>query len=262
MVSKWSAECSDPLLPASCVNSVDISLANYDRYAWTDLTYLLHKAHVSWRYYVQPGLEPDCRDPDEVTRYRHPQSAVLLGYWNPLPAFATVAEDGQLGNIRALRHFFSAVREGRLPAVCWIVPGHGFSEHPPDRVSYGQAYVTRLINAVERSPQWRSSAILLSWDEWGGFYDDVRSPRDDRNGYGLRVPGLLISPYALRGYIDHQTLSHDAYVKFVEDGFFGGQRLNPATTAGPTAGPTCERTIHCSETCAASSTSPGGHGGR
>ncbi len=80
-----------------------------------------------------------------------------------------------------------------------------------------------------RSPCWGSTAVFLSWDDWGGFYDHVAPPKVDGDGYGIRVPGLVISPYAKRGYIDHQQLSHDAYLKFIEDDFLGGQRLNPAT---------------------------------
>jgi phospholipase C len=73
----------------------------------------------------------------------------------------------------------------------------------------------------------------LSWDDWGGFYDNVVPPRVDRNGYGLRVPSLVISPYAKKGLIDHQTLSTDAYLKFIEDDFLGGARLSPKTDGRP-----------------------------
>ena len=107
------------------------------------------------------------------------------------------------------------------------------SEHPPGLVSAGQTYVTGLINAIMQSPDWDSTAIFLTWDDWGGFYDHVQPPRVDQNGYGLRVPGLLISPYARSGFIDHQTLSFDAYVKFIEDDFLGGQRLDPRTDGRP-----------------------------
>ena len=84
-----------------------------------------------------------------------------------------------------------------------------------------------------KSPDWNSTAIFLAWDDWGGFYDHVVPPAVDQNGYGLRVPGLVISPYARQGYIDHQTLSSDAYLKFIEDDFLGGDRLNPATDGRP-----------------------------
>src|SRR5207247_8501368 len=87
--------------------------------------------------------------------------------------------------------------------------------------------------AVMGGPDWRSSAIFLAWDDWGGFFDHVRPPVVDGAGYGLRVPGLVISPYARRGFIDHQTLSFDAYLKFVEDDFLGGARLDPATDGRP-----------------------------
>ena len=88
-----------------------------------------------------------------------------------------------------------------------------------------------------QSPDWDSSAIFLTWDDWGGFYDHVGPPAVDQNGYGLRVPGLVISPYAKQGYIDHQTLSFDAYNKFIEDDFLGGARLDPATDGRPDARP-------------------------
>ena len=84
-----------------------------------------------------------------------------------------------------------------------------------------------------KSPDWNSTVILLSWDDWGGFYDHVVPPSVDENGYGLRVPGIVISPFAKKGYIDHQTLSHDAYNKFIEDVFLNGQRLDPKTDGRP-----------------------------
>ena len=113
------------------------------------------------------------------------------------------------------------------------MPNGTVSEHPTALVSAGQAYVTGLINDVMQGPDWDSTAIFLSWDDWGGFYDHVAPPKVDVNGYGLRVPGLVISPYAKQGFIDHQTLSFDAYMKFIEDDFLGGQRLDPKTDGRP-----------------------------
>jgi phospholipase C len=100
-------------------------------------------------------------------------------------------------------------------------------------VSAGQTYVAGLINAIMNGPDWSSTAIFLSWDDWGGFYDHVVPPHVDGQGYGMRVPGLVISPYAKSGYIDHQVLSHDAYNKFIEDDFLGGERLDPSTDGRP-----------------------------
>src|SRR6202043_3045935 len=140
----------------------------------------------------------------------------------------TVHADGQAGNIEPVSSFYAAARAGTLPAVSWVTPSAAVSEHPPAPVSGGQAYVTSLVNAVMQSPDWNSTAIFLAWDDWGGFYDHVAPPVVDQNGYGLRVPGIVISPYAKRGYIDHQTLSFDAYLKFIEDDFLGGQRIDPA----------------------------------
>jgi phospholipase C len=95
-----------------------------------------------------------------------------------------------------------------------------------------------------RSREWRSTAIFLSWDDWGGFYDHVRPPRVDQNGYGLRVPGLVISPYARRGFIDHQVLSSDAYLKFIEDDFLHSQRLDPRTDGRPDPRPDVRENLH------------------
>jgi phospholipase C len=246
MVSAWSAVCSKPADPQSCVNALNgppslLDTAKND-YAWTDLTYLLYKANVSWAYYLSEGNEPDCED-DAMFCQPKPQSATVPGIWNPLPGFDTVKQDKQLDNVQIVDKYFTAAKNGTLPAVSWIVPNDPVSEHPPAKVSAGQAYVTHLINAAMEGPDWDSTAIFLAWDDWGGFYDHVVPPHIDQNGYGLRVPGLVISPYARRGYIDHQTLSFDAYLKFIEDDFLGGKRLDPATDGRPDPRPTVRESV-------------------
>jgi phospholipase C len=252
MVSEWSARCSRRGDPMSCVNAIENPLPppgepqnrtkRKPEYAWTDLTFLLHKAGVSWRYYVFTGTQPDCSE-DEMICGSVPQSAHTPGIWNPLPWFTTVRQNHQVRNVQSMRYFFRDARKGRLPAVSWLVPSNEVSDHPPSLVSRGQAYVTSVINAVMRSPDWSSSAIFLAWDDWGGFYDHVPPPQVDRNGYGLRVPALVISPYARRGFIDHQTLSFDAYAKFIEDVFLGGRRLDPRTDGRPDPRPTVRENV-------------------
>jgi phospholipase C len=241
-VSEWSALCTQHNKPSSCTNALESpglppdfrgSGSAAPIYAWTDLTYLLHKNSVSWGYYVVTGTEPDCENDSAISCAPVRQKASTPGIWNPLPYFDTVRNDGQLSNIQTVENFYTAAKRGTLPAVSWVVPSGAVSEHPPSPVSFGQTYVTSLVNAVMRSKDWSSTAIFLAWDDWGGFYDHVAPPTVDQNGYGLRVPAIVISPYARRGYVDHQTLSFDAYVKFIEDDFLHGQRLDPATDGRP-----------------------------
>jgi phospholipase C len=252
-VSEWSAFCTNALNPFSCHGALQYPNPDYTggingpsdltpHYAWTDMTYLLHRQNVSWGYYVFQGTEPDCENDSAMTCAPVQQGPQTPGIWNPLPSFTDVAQDGQVGNVQSLSEFFTAARTGTLPAVSWIAPNGTVSEHPPALVSAGQTYVTGLINAIMQSPDWNSTAIFLSWDDWGGFYDHVVPPTVDLNGYGLRVPGLVISPYAKRGYIDHQILSHDAYNKFIEDDFLGGQRLDPTTDGRPDPRPDVRET--------------------
>jgi phospholipase C len=241
-VSGWSAFCTSPLDPFSCTNALQSPNSDSIKggandgqlhYAWTDITYLLHRAGVSWGYFVFAGTEPDCESDASMTCAPVQQGPQTPGIWNPLPSFTDVAQDGELGNVQSLSNFFTAASRGTLPAVSWIDPNGKVSEHPAALVSAGQTYVTGLVNAIMRGPAWNSTAIFLSWDDWGGFYDHAVPPAADANGYGLRVPGIVISPFARKGYIDHQTLSHDAYLKFIEDAFLGGQRLDPRTDGRP-----------------------------
>jgi len=246
LVSEWSAYCTSLHMPSSCVNEpqgpdyppdfIPHAVARHGPgrpdYAWTDLTYLLHRKHVSWGYYVMAGTEPDCAN-DFASCAPVPQKARTPGIWNPLPFFDTVRQDGELANVKDLRDFYADAKRGKLPSVVWLCPSQPYSEHPPALISTGQAYVTGVINTIMQSPDWDSTAIFLTWDDWGGFYDHVAPPKVDENGYGIRVPGLVISPYARKGYIDHQTLSHDAYVKFIEDDFLGGERIDPKTDGRP-----------------------------
>jgi phospholipase C len=229
LVSGWAATCSNTADPMTCTSSLGVNpwwASDTPPYAWTDITYLLQKHGISWGYYLDGGLG----DLYGIT-------GGVPYIWDALPGFNDVQKNGQESNVQNLSHFFLSARVGNLPAVSWVIPSLLDSEHPPGLVSQGQSFVTRVVNAVMQSPDWKSSAIFISWDDWGGFYDHVVPPRVDQNGYGLRVPGIVISPYAKKGYIDHQTLSHDAYLKFIEDDFLGGQRLDPKTDGRPDSRP-------------------------
>ena len=239
MVSGWAAVCTKKDDPLSCRNEDQRDpftfalgaklLQSGVNYPWTDLTYLLRRAGVSWAYYVAAGSQPLC----SAHCLLGGESAQTPEIWDPLPLFTTVRQGGQVGNVGGLDRLYAAAAAGTLPAVSWVAPSYAESEHAPASISAGQSYVTGVINTLMESADWSSTAVFLTWDDWGGFYDHVVPPKVDANGYGLRVPGLVISPYARKGYIDHQTLSFDAYLKFIEDDFLGSQRLDPRTDGRP-----------------------------
>ncbi len=251
LVSGWSATCQRLDDPMSCRSDLQFPGGNAAPdghkmwmpqngaprpYAWADVTWLLNEHHVSWAYYVGPGtcVVPPCADL---------HGAKTAPVQNPLPGFQTVAVDHQLQNIQSNRHYFESAANGTLPSVSWVMPTENLSEHPPDNIADGEAWVTKVVNAAMRGPDWLHTAIFLTWDDWGGFYDHVKPVRIDQNGYGMRVPGLLISPWARAGFIDHQTLSFDAYLKFIEDRFLNGDRIDPTTDGWPDARPTVRESV-------------------
>ncbi len=247
MVSGWAARCSrvgDPMSCKTALSGVEgTPSAKPQSFPWTDITYLLHKYGVSWRYYVAAGGQPDCAGGDMFCKSTR-QTASTPNIWNPLPRFDAVRDDGELANVVSLGDFFVDAKGGTLPSVSWVVPSQANSEHPTALVTDGQAYVTNLVNAIMRGPDWDSTAIFIAWDDWGGFYDHVQPPVVNGQGYGLRVPGLVISPYARAGFVDHQTLSFDAYLKFIEDDFLGGQRIDPSTDGRPDSRPFVAEDAH------------------
>ncbi len=228
IVSAWSADCTSPANPMSCTSNDEPrnrTAAHPRPFAWTDLTWLMHRYGVSWGYYLDHGAQ------------QPGSSGGVPKIWNTLPGFTDVQRDHQEKNIQPLSSYYARAKAGTLPQVSWIVPQPSDSEHPKALISAGQAYVTRVINAAMASPDWNSTAIFLTWDDWGGFYDNVVPPQVDSEGYGMRTPGIVISPYARRGFIDHQPLSTDAYLKFIENDFMDKARLNPANDGRPDSRP-------------------------
>ncbi len=241
LISAWAARCTDPYDPMSCSSNLELKEEHAQMktddpdpiWAWTDITYLLHERGVSWAYYVG---DDTCAF--ECTNARGERRTV--SQQNPLPWFTTVQENGQFGNIVGHEAYVEAARTGTLPSVSWVMPYSGVGEHPGagEPIWKGQRHVTRIVNAAMRGPDWEETAIFVVWDDWGGFYDHVVPPRVDRNGYGIRVPAFMISPWARSGMIDSQVLSFDAYLKLIEDLFLDGQRLDPATMSRPDPRPT------------------------
>lgn len=178
-------------------------------YTFPTMAELLEKSGVSWKYY------------DEKP---NPQKHTL---WNPMPGFRAFQKSPALmSHLVGMNEFYSDVKSGHLPEVCWIVPTFADSEHPPADSARGMRHVTDLINAVMQGPDWKNTVIILTWDDYGGFYDHVPPPSVDRYGYGPRVPTLILSPYARPGYISHTTYDFTSPLKLIEEKY----GLPPLTT--------------------------------
>ena len=166
------------------------------------------------------------------------------------------ARTGRLGNVQPLKSSTTPAH-GTLPGRQLGDPRTADSEHPPASIDAGQAYVTAHgQRGHARARSGTSTAIFLTWDDWGGFYDHVVPPGSTATATGCACPGSSSAPTRKQGYIDHQTLSFDAYLKFIEDDFLAGPRLDPATDGRPDPAPEVRENVSpASATCAATSTS-------
>jgi phospholipase C len=166
----------------------------------------LQSAGLSWRYYAPNKGE--------------------AGYiWSALNAVSHIRNSSLwTSNVVHNTQFIDDAVNGTLPNVCWIVSGPT-SEHPPDSSCLGENWTVQQINAVMQGPDWNSTAIFVTWDDFGGFYDHVPPPKVDNFGFGPRVPLLIISPYAKQGYISHTQYEFSSLLKFAESRF----KLAPLT---------------------------------
>jgi phospholipase C len=183
---------------------------------WGDIPTIfdrLQASGISWKFYVENY------DPTITFRSRTSTEDVDRGaqvIWVPLLAYARYVDNPELSSkIVDLDQYYDDAATGNLPSVAFIAPS-GDSEHPPGSVQAGQTLVRSLLTQLMRSPQWNSSAFLWAYDDWGGWYDHVPPPQVDRFGYGFRVPALLVSPYAKRGYVDSTTLDFTSALTFIE----------------------------------------------
>jgi len=173
----------------------------------------LEKAGVSWKFYIEnydPTITFRTRDTVEMVD----RAAQVI--WAPVLGYKRFVDNPRLSrHIVDLDEYYRDVAEGTLPAVSYIVPS-GDSEHPPGRVQAGERLVQALVAQLMRSSSWDSSAFFWTYDDWGGWYDHVRPPQVDKWGYGFRVPALLVSPYARRGYVGHETSDFASILAFIE----------------------------------------------
>jgi phospholipase C len=159
----------------------------------TILPDLLEERGISWRYYkgINEWVDP-------LRWVRHARYGPI---WNKQVDVDLFVRD---------------LRSGRLPAVSWVVPDYADSEHPPHSVCEGENWTVEVMNELMRSPEWESTAVILTWDDFGGFYDHVPPPHVDLYGLGPRVPTIVISPWAKPGYIEHRVLEFSSVLKLIE----------------------------------------------
>ncbi len=152
---------------------------------------------ITWKYYYTPSL-----------------------FHGPLPSYFTGASSNpaEKANLVTMDHLLPDLTTGNLSQVVYIDPEDDpvISEHPSQNVTLGEAWTLGLIAAIRANPVWSTSAILVTWDENGGFYDHVPPPQVDAYGLGFRVPMIVVSPYARRGVVDHDVMDHTSMLRFIE----------------------------------------------
>jgi phospholipase C len=161
---------------------------------------LLSEAKIPWAYYA-------------ATQYQN-------GYlWSAYDAIRHVRENEAYwqAHIFPVDGFAEHARAGRLPPVTWVTPRFELSEHPEYSMCHGENWTTEIVNALMEGPEWDSTAIFITWDDYGGFYDHVPPPQVDEFGFGIRVPLLVISPYAKQGYVSHELGEFSSVLRFIED---------------------------------------------
>ncbi len=171
---------------------------------------LLNHSSVSWKYY-DTVLEP------YGTAI---QGSGIWGtaydLWNPMAARAVSYGPAYASHFVDRSDFLYDVRHGGLPNVSWIIPDFWFSDHPGANTSSGEAWIAQLVNAVELSPYWNSTAIFITWDDYGGWYDHVPPPTILGDVLSFRAPILVISPYAKENYISHVQTNFMSLLRYVE----------------------------------------------
>ena len=173
----------------------------------------LEERGISWKFYIQNY------DPSVTYRTASlvPGNRATQVVWAPVLALDRFIDNPRLmSHLVDLEEYYADLQSGRFPAVAYIAPS-GTSEHPPGRIQSGERFVVELINALQRSSAWKSSAFMWTYDDWGGWYDHVPPPQVDAYGLGFRVPALLVSAYARRGYIEKSVMEFGSILRFIED---------------------------------------------
>ena len=168
----------------------------------------LSDAGVSWAWYAGGWDDAETGRPDPLFIYHHQPFSYFAPYGPGMPGRAHLQDETR---------FFDALRDGTLPAVSFIKPLGRFDEHAGyAAVLDSEQHAVEIIEALQDSPYWEKSAVVVTYDDFGGWYDHVAPPPFDRWGPGNRVPAIVVSPWARRGHIERAPLEHCSILRFIE----------------------------------------------
>ncbi|MGA8796778.1 MAG: alkaline phosphatase family protein [Candidatus Cybelea sp.] len=165
----------------------------------------------------------DLLDPRDISwRYYAPAVGGSFGgnLWNAFDAIKAVryGPEWTTNEANPETRVFTDISRDTLPSVAWVIPDYENSDHPGDNSDTGPSWVAQVVNAIGQSPAWKTTAIVIVWDDWGGWYDHVPPPGPHHyGGLGFRVPAIVVSPYSRTGYVSHNNYEFGSIIKFVEE---------------------------------------------
>ena len=201
--AQWGCDATAGTTVPSMDPSSYVVSAVFPCFSATSVGNLADSAGVSWKAY---------------TAIKSTQSGYI---YNPFRSFSSIYEGSDWGTkVVSVSNFVTDALAGNLPSLSWVTPPSADTDHPPDSVCVGENWTVQQINAVMQGPaaQWNSTVIVLVWDDWGGFYDHAPPPYRDQFGLGLRVPFIIISPWAIQG-VYHTEVEFASVLRFMEETF-------------------------------------------
>jgi phospholipase C len=168
---------------------------------------MLNTANISWRYYA-PSAGIIWNAPNAIEH--------MCG---PAHSTACTASDWINNVVLDSTQVLTDIGNNQLPAVSWVIPTGQASDHADITDGSGPSWVASVVNAIGTSPYWANTAIFITWDDWGGWYDHVAPTVKNSYEYGFRVPLIVVSPYAKAGYISRVTHDFGSILKYIEGNF-------------------------------------------
>lgn len=192
LITKSSVYIKNPG-PFPCSNEFSVT--------YNTMRDLLDAKDVSWKYYVPP--------------FKTANGKLLSAFDVIWPV--RNGPEWKDNIITPQTQILKDIPKGKLPAVSWVVPDQPESDHPGLQTDTGPSWVASIVNAVGESTYWNSTAIIIVWDDWGGFYDNLKPKRLDYGGLGFRVPAIIVSPYAKPAFISATNYEFGSILRYIED---------------------------------------------